>query len=67
MTDPSTDASTNPGTDGQPGAPDPGNTDPQQLVAPLPDDDDAVAQLTQLFEQPDSDGDDTGDDDPLGY
>lgn len=53
-------------------APDPGNTDPAQLVAPLDEDDDAVERLAALLNNPDTDdesdsGDDSGDDDQLGY
>ncbi len=52
MTDPSTTAADGP-------APDPGNSDPADLVAALDPDDDAPALLAQLLTQPD--------DDPLGY
>lgn len=53
-------------------APDPGNTDPEQLVAPLDDDDDALAQLAALHPADDPADDpgpagDSGDDDQLGY
>ncbi len=45
--------------------PDPGNTDPAELVAPLEAGDDAVEQLSALHPADDTGGD--GDDEQLGY